>query len=478
MKRTLALILTFVFAFSMITANAALPKFLTEEYTNYTSDYSITMSFESSDEIIALLKELEMPDEVENFVNLKSLLESLLSQGAQMTLQADISEDFRKAELALTSDMKYSVIVNSNLSVGADMKMGMWLKMDLSAETPVFEVIYSHPMLNKYMVIDIFEMTDDEGKVQMLTYLDNVFSREFLDSITDFSVELIEKYADIRTLGTTCTVKFDNESLLAMLGELFPFIFETVESTMSNAFADDPALSFEDVYGGFPDLSGIQILGENGISYKYSLLSGKISAVDMSADISIDISKIAEAFGGEWLYESKGILDFLISGKVKMTKLGKTKVTFPVLTAENSFSFMDMMPEAPEEDYEYEPSYPYYYASAYTTYLPVIDGEIYVPLRAIMEDAYYDQVVLEYDNGIITARSHYFPDFTVLKLSENSDTAFTDSIKHKVSKVIIKDGTTYVGKSLLEDLFGWELGSAYYDMISKEYSVSFYTQSY
>ncbi len=467
MKKLTALLLIFVFAFSSVCTNAKVPKFLLEEYNNYSADYSFSVVFESTDELVALLKELEMPDEIENFVDIKALISSILSQGMEIQLQANASKDLRKAEIGLCTTAQKSVTVNPNLTVSADSKLGMWIKLDLDAQIPVFEIIYSAPFLNKYMVINVFEMLpDDETKAQFFTYIESIFSSEFVDATKEFSAKLLEEHADIKLSGSICTVKFDNNALIDIINEYITFMSNQTYPTM-------PEYANTDIYSEIPKLGNIQLLGDKGITYKYSLVSGKISNIALTADVSINIPDIITASGGEWVYQSSGILDFMVKSNVKITKIGSTKVNFPILTQQNSFSIMDMMPEYTEPDYE--EIYPYFYTSTYTDELPVISGEIYVPLRALLEDAYGDTVHLSYENGIINVNCKHFDGFTHLKLTENSEFAYTDNTLHKVSKVIIKNGTTYVGRSLFEDLFGWNMTSATHDMLYDEYYVSFHT---
>lgn len=472
MKKLTALLLIFIFAFSAVCVNADVPKFLLEEYNNYSADYSFSLEFESTDKLVSLLKELEMPDEIENFVDIKALISSILSQGLQMQLQANISNDLRKAEVGLCAASQDSVTFNPNFTLSADSKLGMWIRLDLDAQIPVYEIVYSAPFLNKYMVIDVFEMMpDDETKLQFFNYIESILNSDFLENTKEFSTKLLEEHADIKLSGAVCSVKFDNDALITIINEFITFMAEEI-SPMLPEYADT------DIYSEIPKLGDIQLLGENGITYKYSLVSGKISNIDLTADISINIPDIVAAAGGEWGYESDGILDFMAKSNMKLSKIGNTKVDFPVLNEQNSFSIMDMMPEYTEPDYDYgdyEEEYPYFYTSAYTNELPVLGGEIYVPLRALLEDAYGDTVNLEYENGIVNVNCQHFNGFTHLKLTENSGIAYTDNTAHKVSKVIIINGTTYVGRTLFEDLFGWEMDSATHDMLYDEYYVSFYT---
>lgn len=481
MKRLVSIILAMVFAFSFVTANAEVPKFLTETYTNYTGEYSLSLSFESSDDIIALLEEMEMPDEVNNFVDLKTLLKSLLSYDAKMLLQADMSDDFKKIDLGLTADTLYKVDINKNLNVAADMKMGMWMKIDLNAENPVFEVVYSHPMLNKYMKINVFEMAADEAeKAEILRVLNGIFNKEYITAIQETSVSLLEQYADIKMSGAACTVKIDNEGFTAMLDELVPVIADMTSKMMMAAepgYTDE--VYMDETFGGIPSFAGLKILGDGGMTCKYSLLSGKISKAEMSVDLDIDISDLFTCFTGEeWEYESKGNLAFEMGATIKVSNLGRTKVNFPVLTDENSFDIMEMMPEThgPEGE-EHEKQYPNFYAGDSVDYLPVVDGEIYVPVRTTFISAYDDRVKIEYNNGIITLHSSYFPGFTQLKLVVGSEIAYADAKEYKTGKVLEKNGVSYVSYKLIEDVFGWTLSSAYYDMVNKTYDYYFYTMN-
>ena len=265
MKRTISIILMMVFAFSFVTANAEVPKFLTESYNNYTGEYSVSLSFESSDDIIALLEEMEMPEEVNNFVDMKALLKSLLSYDAQMLMQANMSDDFRKMELGLTAETLYKVDVNSNLNVSADMKMGMWMKMDLDAEKPVFEIIYSHPIFNKYMVIDVVAMaTDENEKAEMFKALDGIFNKEYIKSIQETSVSLMEKYADIKMSGATCTVKIDNAGFTAMMDELVPVISDMTKEMMTAEPGYMDQDYTDEVFGEIPSFAGLKILVTRG----------------------------------------------------------------------------------------------------------------------------------------------------------------------------------------------------------------------
>lgn len=483
MKRFIASIIALVILCA--TVSAEVPAFLTEIYNNYTANYSFTMTFEAGDEIVALLDETDALETVSRYVDIKALLESIFSSGSSMTVQADISEDFKKAEIALTSDSKSNVVVNKNLNISIDSKMGMWLKADIGASEPVFEIIYLTPGLNKYMVLDLFSLADSEDeKVVILEILNRVLNKEYIESISSLSTELLEKYAKIKMSGAMCTVQIDNAGLIGIIKELFPVIFKMAENMAGlNEAASIGIIGGADgptaIYVGeeetdYPDIDNIQILGKDGIIYKYSLFSGKISKAEIKADISFDISKFMKAVSGEeWPYQTKGVLDFLLKSDIKMTKIGQTKVNFPVLTEENSFSFKDTLPQYDMGEYIQE--YPYSFIWVETNELPVLDGEYYVPLRETLENAYGDTVTIEYNKGVLNISSEQFEGFKNLKLEVNSEDAYIDGALRKIPKVIVSNGKTYAGTSVFENIFGWELNDITHYILSGYFEICFYT---
>lgn len=465
MKKLMVFIFTLVFALSAISASAKAPDFLYEVYTNYTSSASASLSFDSSEDLVKLLEEFDMPEEINNHVDLKALLKSLLSYNTTMTVQADISDDYTKAEIALTADLQYDIDVNKNLNIDVAAKTGMWIKMDLEEE--VFAVIYSYPGLNKYMTVDLFELIEDiDDRTEMLDFLKSIFNKEYMEDMQKFSADLMAKHASIKLSRSKCTVKLDNDGFVAMFDEIMNFVTDMMP---------------EDMQTEIPSFEGLQILGDEGITYTYLLTSGKPSKADVKADISVDISKIfAQLTGMQWEYEANGILDFIIETSQQITNYDRTKVEFPKLTEENSFSIMEMMPE-PEPDYDDTDwgaeIYPYDYVDGVSEDLPLIDGEIYIPLRMTLGSAYDEMMQITYENGVIVATSDYFPGFKELKLSVNSDLAYLDGQEYHINRVHEENGVSYVSAKTFEELFGWEFMYASFDLFEKYYNYGFYTFS-
>lgn len=478
MKKILSFIIVMVMLVSSIGVSAQ-TDFLNEIYTNYTSDYNVKISFESTDEIVALVNELDFLDEIETFVNLKSLLNTILSLNTKMNVQLETSDDFKIMKASLTADTKQLIDVNKNLSADINSHTGMWINMDISdTKNPVMQVVYSYPFLNKYLVIDAFEMLNEEEKLQLASMLGFVMNREYMVAVNAYSAQLLKKYADIKISLGKYIISLDNEGLTKMLDEAMPYIMrQSANLMMDTTLSGDAAEEMMAMFDGI-SFEGIKLLGDKGISCTYTLKSGKISKAELKTDISVDISKIYTSLTGmEWEFVSNGNIDFDVQIDATMSKIGTTKVNMPYLTEENSFSMMDMMPEYEMiEEEPYEEELPYWYVGDWIDYLPVIEGEVFVPLRSVLEGGYSDKVNISFENGVITAVCDYFPGFKKMTLAAGSSKVYTDNGEYTTKNVIIENGTTYVSSKLFTELFKWQLAEAQHSYVTGVNYYEFYTR--
>ncbi len=478
MKRTVATIICVVMLLCSISVGAQ-TDFLTDMYTNYTGDYTVSISFESADDVYALLGELQVPEQIENFIDIKAVLKTLLSLDSKMLLQIDMSSDMKKVKLALTADAEQNIDVNRNLNIALSSKMGMWMNMDLSdAGKPIMQIIYSYPYTNKYMVVDALEtLPDEEAKADFVKTMSMIFNKEFMTAVNTYSAQVLEKYADIKMSSGKCIIKLDNDALIGMIKEVIPYVFGQMRGLFLTMGADGEEINY--ILESLEQIpfEKIKLLGDKGITYTYILKNGKISSVDTVADICIDISGIYEAVTGiKWNYMASGTLGFEVKSKVTMSKINTTTVTLPKLTEENSFSLSDMLPKPQiPENMEEMPAYPNWWAGGSAEKLPMIDGVVYVPLRTTLEAAYEDSVEISFENGVITATSEYFPSFKSLKLIVGSDSVYADANEFKTGTVLLENGVTYVSSKLFEELFSWQLSGASYDILTNEYWYEFYT---
>lgn len=460
MKRLVSILIAISLMITGVFA-AAVPEFLTKQYNNYTADYTVSLSFDNSKEVINLLKELEIPDTINTYVDLEALLESLLAYEETIKLQADISSNYEKIKIGITAEAKQNINVNKNLNVAYNMKAGMWMNIDLSNENePVFDIIYSHPLMNKYLKISASDIMEQ----QSMDMIKSIYNKEFIESISKTSMELFAKYATIKGSGTRYTVTMDNDGMTSYLDEIIALVSDVMvsEDTTYNPYAI------------VPSLKGLQILGKDGIETVYSLKGKNIASAKVTADISVDIAQIYTLISGfEWPYESSGKLDFTLEAKTDVSRIGTTKVSFPTLTDENTVLLEDIMPSYNYDDYEPEPLYPKSYIYGYEAYLPIVDGMAYVPLRSILEKAYRDSVTISYDNGVITAESEYFTEFDKVVITVGSDTVYADDKEYTGYATIVENGTTYINPYFFRDVFGWT-GSIEYNFMNREFIFNYF----
>ncbi len=476
MKKIIALFISLVMLMS-VTAYATKVDFLKENYLNYTGEGSLEIRFKNSEDLATLINELDYSGTIENYLDLEAFLKSLLSLDSEMLLQVDMSNDFKSVKMALTTETSQTVNVNSNLSADIKAKEGMWMTMDFSdMENPVFRMIYSRPVMNKYVVMDLPQLMGEDFAA-FANVMQSILNRDFLESVNGFTTEILEKYADIKVSYGKCVITIDNDGFLNIAKEVCDYVFAAVEELIKINMGESQAEEFAASIGDI-DLSGIKILGKKGIKYTYFLKNGKINKAQTVMDIDIDLKPIYERFAEtEWAMQSDGKISIDVNATEKIKRLGSTKVMFPELTEENSVNLADMMPQY--EPYEQEePVYPHYYVWCDTDKLPVIDGEIYVPLRKTIESAYDDTAEIEYDRGIIRLSCEHFPAFKNVTLTNNSDKVYTENGEFITKKVFVEDGVTYVASSLFVDLFGWEFSSAEHNMLYNEYYYGFYTQTY
>lgn len=464
-----SIILALILSVTSVFASAQIPDFLTEQLTNYTADYTVSISFDNSEEVAELLNEIEIPEEVSYYVDMEALLRTLLTFDEKMYLQSDISDDYQKIKLGLTAESSHNININPNLDIGVNSKMGMWMNMDLSNETtPVFDLIYSYPFLNKYMKMDGEDIFAEAGSLDMFKAL---FNKEYLDSLQSMYADLYMKYATIENSGNKYIVKMNNDAFAAYVSEIILMMPTILASMMPEGEYDS--------YLEMPSVEDWQFLGEDGLECEFVLSGGKLKTEKVKLDISVDIAEIFTAVTGEeWPYESDGKIDFTIAVDADISNIGKTKVEFPVLTEENSFTFEDMGHEyITEEEADYA-EYPLWYVGEYCEYLPVVDGQVYVPLRQTINAAFEDSATIDYDNGVITMTSDYFNDYKTMVISIDSTIAKLDGVEHHIMKPVLIDGKTYVSNTVFNDIFGWELSYASHELVTDEYYYTFHTYPY
>ena len=448
-----------------------------KEPLNATYTTSLKTELSNADEFIAALEELsgeELDIDGQGMVDAYMFLGSLFDILGESTMKVDISEDYNKIKLSTESAVDLNADVNKNLYVFAHATTSVWIDMDISDITnPKCLVIISEPNNKKYQYIDLFETMDDETKLQTILVLKAILNEQVIGGINDSIIAMYEDNAEITSDKDKVTVRFDNEGFVKLVDDVIDVVAE-----YAAMFDPENAEEYEEMKAFSLSDYDLQFLGEKGVVFEYKKDGSESKAV---CDFNIDFNSILAALGEETLeMENDLVLSFTITETQWMDDVGTTVVTFPELTEENSINLYD---EYFNDDYydedEYEFEYPYYFGSATTDYLPIVDGEIYVPLRAILEDAYdAENVNIAFDNGFITVTSEYFTDMEKISFKVGDTKANVDGYDFEVGTILLENGVTYVPADFFEIIFGWELESAYYDYLDNDYYVSFYTDPY
>lgn len=477
MKKLLTLVLASLLLITNVFAAADIPEFMQKEYNNYTASYKISMTFDNADSIVAFLEEVEMPKQIEYFVDLKTLLKTLLSYDGEMLLQADVSEDFKKIKLALTTEEKYYIEPNSNLDITINAKEGLWLDIDLTKDgSEVFEIIVISPIQNKYLKMDLIPYFAKED----MDMIKSIFNKEYIESMSKPLVESLYKYVKFEGSGSKYTMTLDNEGFSQYCADLFGMMAQISASSQEMTQGDAQMMAaYTEIF------KNMKFLGDDGMVCDFTLDGNNISYESSRVDFEMDISKMVELMTGQaWQYQNRLSLDFTLSVGCDISKVGSTTVEFPVLTEENSFTLEDVMPTTtPDDNYdgiyeddEYsEPEYPNWYIGETCDYLPVVNGQIYVPLRQTLEAAYDVNVTIGYNKGVINASSEYFPGGQNLKMTVGESTVYFGEFPFEAGEILLVGGTTYVPAKLFCEGFGWELAYAGYSLIDGCYYYEFYT---
>ena len=475
MKRILSLLIVMVLCFS-VTANAKLPEALTEVYTNYTVTMETKLSGAEIKAVIDFFDELGLTEEIADYIDLEMLIESLLSEKEKMTVQADISKDFKKINLGITGEFELKAEFNKQLNVSANGKNGMWIKMDLSSSEPVFEIILITPFDNKYKVIDVFETLDEEQTKTLKETIAKVGNPEFIKMISDASVKMLEDHAEIKVSGNKCTIKISNDAFISMIEDMIVLMIDIVGEIAPEAIAEDPEVAkatVEIVKQAMPSLKGIKLLGENGITMEYTISSGKVTKGIEKFDMDFDVASLIEAVGEEWEFESRPVFSFDVVAEAKYSSYGKTKVNFPVLTEENSVNIYEKYAPKEYEEEEYVPVYPKSYFRIEVENVIKAEDKLYVPLRATLASAYAENINLAYENGVVTVTSPYFTDYDKMIFTVGSGEVKLGNETVNTDAVIIKDSTTYISEDAVLSILGAEITSARYDLLTNSYTVTF-----
>lgn len=476
MKKIISILLVFMLCIGSVGVYAAsVPSFMDKIYNNYTADYNISLKINNADEVAQFIKELNM-GKIENYVDVEALVESLLDVSSVVNVEAEISEDFRKMNLALTMETDKNIIYNRNFESSYRAKFGMWAKIDVDNKELI--LVYSTPLNEKYAVIDSSKDFPSEVTDELFSMYDKMLNRENMEKLTKKFIEIATEHADISVKGNVATVKYDNDAFVAIIDDTLKYMGEYYEEY----YSDMELYSEEfEVFSEFPSFEGVKLLGDEGIICEYQLSGDNIKSFSEKADISISVADIFTKITGEvWNYNFDGNINMTLETTGNITKIGTTKPAILELTEENSFHLVDLF--AVEEDYgDYEGEFMPYLSSYVWGYAQkdTFDGErYYIPLRKCIEDVYYDYCDITYNDGLVTVVTNSNVEGRDInasfKVGEN--TAIVNGILYEqIGGFKLIDGSVYASIDFYEKCLGWTLDSLSKDLLDGSLSYGFYT---
>ena len=371
-----------------------------------------------------------------------------------------MSEDYKELKMSVVSDTSKYIEFNSNLNFNINSKAGMWLDMNLkNKEDFKFDIIYRAPFMDKLLCISADDLGENVDIDEIFEGVSGFLDKEYIDSLKLKIADIYAKYAKIEESGNNYVLTLDNDGFIAMVNELISLINEEISKNDIIAVDGDPVT--------IPSVKPCKILGEEGIRCDVALKDGNIIMKKITADIDVDIASVYKAITGNECEEKfKRVLSFNIEATTQLYDHGTTVVDYPAITEDNSVTIADLNKPYYSEEYysgEMSPEFPKWYIYNSCPKLPVVNNDVYVPLRQTLEKAYGDSLTIEYQSGVITAQSEYFNGFSSIIVGIGKDTIVAGDNTYTYGEPVVIDGTVYINSKFFEEVLEWDglIGYAY-----------------
>ena len=470
MKKLLCALLCIVLATGTCVSAAGLDFLMDESAKNYSAKQTTNVIVKENG---SATQNAEIPI-LNDLTDVFSILSGLLQQSSVSSVNRTCSADYKQMEIGVETESDSQIAAGNNVDLTVTARSGFWMQMDLTnAQAPIFKMIYRYPQMNDYVVVDLFELAALDGSTEELyAVLDYLFDVEIMKPLEEKSISHMEKNATVSYDNGVYTVHMDNaqfaQYIALMVNEVIDFF--ALAEWISPAEADEYKMAI------LIQVPAMQWLGEEGYTVRYSLTGKKkLQRVTKTIDLNVNLWEALYALSmGETTPEAASIgnLALLITEETKIMHSGESvQVTYPELTKDNSISYvthagLDAGPQLPEISS---------YAEAYCEQMPMVNGVVYVPLRALLESAYGEAVnITYYTDERIVIESDYFD--TVSTRIGGDSVRIGDEIC-AVGDIILQNDTTYVSYRFFEYLFDWQLLDARYDLMGDYYYCLFLTEA-
>lgn len=454
MKRICSLLLVICFVFAGTTVFGAGYDKLFDALSNtvYSGEFEMSAKGELNSPLLiadVLSEQMFGGDDVP--VDLKLLLEGLLSSEISAECKYNVSKDFLKADLYLSCISSNPIEVNESLKIAAWSKWDIWMQYDFASETPVYKIILKTPVSKKYVVMDLSSQLQETPLAAAKLMPD----AEQTLAVSESVMALYKENAEVSKISGGYRMKLDD----AGFKNLFIGLFDIMSGLMSDQYLKMgmPESDITEINAQLEQVKAavesskdkFSIIGKDGFVYDMKVNTlGFITEGTTSLNIGLNVYDIMTALGAEEECSEAGItkenscIDFTFKVNEKHSNHNKNvKIQYPVLTGENSFEVMNDSYAVPE-DY----ASAYHYFSVIEDGVPMIINSVpYVKLRGAAEECGFD---ISYADGIVYVDTKTSDGKLELKLNSNEltrngeKTALADTI-------IEKNGTTYVSSEIL-----------------------------
>ncbi len=429
---------------------------------------------------LKLNRPFELLDNSDYYTEIKP--SDIINSFANMKYDANMAYSMSKDSkiIKFGADMQLDLPVEVGTDFKADIwaKVGVWLDMDLTdPQNPVYKLIGKIPFSDKYYVMDYGLNADAQEFALVFEQLNSILNSSLKDVYTKKCYESIMNNFTLKSLGANrYELSADDKAFKVVLKDILDMSAEMLGNTEEK---EEFAKMTEEA---FKYLENITILGDRGMKTEFTLSGGNITQGKTETHICINVYDIMSQFGAytEGMVRESSWVDFDIIYDVTMTDINKpVEVKFPTLTEDNYVNLFNPYEFEYEEDYYEEYISPYSYAYDYSDPV-IIDGELYVPIRSLMNSLEIEDDKIGYLDGTITvdATDKGILEFNTLQLNVGScDVYHNGQLITMTKPVIAINGKTYCPMQFL-NYINCTVESYGFDFYSNETWISIYRNHY
>ncbi len=461
MKKILVLTLCFMMIFST-SAFADAYDALFYDMNSYSAVSGLSLAFDNADGIFSALGEDGYGSET---LDTELLFSQLFNTSGSSGVKFNANDDYTAFTYSLESNIKIPVKLNNNFALSAEMKIGLWVKYDVTDEgNPVFEMILSTPDSKKYKVADVIGIMSDYGSdvSEITTNLKAVINKEKINELREATKTILKNNSSLKVSGSKSVITVSKQQFLSFVQEVAG-VYEELEwsAALADVYAEMSAA-----------LIGVLAVDEeNDADFSIDIeIWQNPNGSAKKANVIVNMKAPLENAG-----RSDEAISFSVIQNMTLSDINRNiPIDFPELTAENSV------------DYNFD-AYVYDYSgrwsdmvSVYCTYVPSAPSSLYVPLGDVIRELemYEFEYSLTNNDGNITLTDKGDDEeFDIAQMNIASNVLYVDGTQYKMTNPpIISGGKLYVDNTALKYIFDLDFSSGETNLIENMTDVTFSRQ--